>query len=47
MSLDLQKCLMALVFGVIINIIVCFFAKGTQVPFFALSLFHALCVEKT
>ncbi len=38
--------LTALVLGVPINITSCFFAKGTQVSFFALSMLHTLCVEK-
>ncbi len=38
--------LTAPVFGVPVNITVCFFTKGTRVPFLALSLLHALCVEK-
>jgi hypothetical protein len=29
-----------------VNITLRFFTKGTHVPFLALSLFHALCVEK-
>jgi hypothetical protein len=38
--------LTALVLGVPVNITARFFAKGTRVPFLALSLLHALCVEK-
>jgi hypothetical protein len=38
--------LTASILGVPVNIIARFFAKGTRVPFLALSLFHALCVEK-
>jgi hypothetical protein len=38
--------LTALVLGVPVNITTQFFTKGTWVPFLALSLFHALCVEK-
>jgi hypothetical protein len=34
------------VLGVPVNIIMCFFAKGMQVPFLTLSLLHALCIEK-
>jgi len=38
--------LMASILGVPVNITACFFTKGTRVPFLALSLLHALCVEK-
>ncbi len=38
--------LTAPVLGVPVNITSCFFTKGTHVPFLALSLLHALCVEK-
>ncbi len=38
--------LTVLVLDVPVNIIMGFFAKGTWVPFLALSLFHALCIEK-
>jgi hypothetical protein len=38
--------LTALVLEVTINIIARFFAKGMRVPFLALSMLHALCVEK-
>jgi len=31
---------------VLVNITTRFFTKGMRVPFLALSLFHALCVEK-
>ncbi len=34
------------IFGIPVNITTRFFAKETRVPFFALSLFHALCIEK-
>ncbi len=38
--------LTAPVLGVPVNITTRFFAKGMRVPFLALSLLHALCVEK-
>ncbi len=34
------------ILGVLINITMRFFAKGTRVPFFSFSLLHALCIEK-
>jgi hypothetical protein len=38
--------LTALILRVPVNITTRFFAKGMRVPFLALSLLHALCVEK-
>jgi hypothetical protein len=41
-----NACLTVPVFRVLVNITARFFVKGTRVPFLALSLLHALCVEK-